>query len=468
MITPAPSSGLNAIWMPLLSGVALLVGLVAILLARSALENQARSVPRPESADASQAVREAPSPDAKLNAPAAEYRSNVVLPREPAPLSVDSLTQELDQLALHLDSRYPNSAEAVHVVAMLKAQTRQYAQAQERWRQCMALDPKQERYYVNSAAVAMERGDYELALTILQDAQKRGFQSLDIVHHLALSLQGLGQSEGVIGLMENSLQRYPDIAADWLILGQAYLDTGAWDKAEESLRKALSLGLNSPAVYVALGNACARSGKKEEAAIHLKTYAAMKAKDTLTGTQRYESLSTQELKQTAMTILIEAAVVTYRNKDLLQTERLLSRRVAIDPKDIQGLRALADFYFKTKSLANERVVRERIVEWHPVAFRDFLDLAKVHAQMGQSEGAEAVLKQAMATFPNSVEPYAALAQFCMDQNRSEPARWYAQQSLECAPSSEGFRFLAAICDKMNDLAGAAQARKLAQEWESRK
>ena len=118
-------------------------------------------------------------------------------------------------------------------------------------------------------------------------------------------------------------------------------------------------------------------------------------------------------------------------------------------------------------LAEERLVRERIIEVGSDRFGDYIDVAKVCAQMGDRESAEANLKLAMALYPQAVEPYAALSQMQLESGRLESAKWYAQQSLERQPSAEGFRFLASICNQQQDALGEAEALRLAKQLEKK-
>ena len=77
-------------------------------------------------------------------------------------------------------------------------------------------------------------------------------------------------------------------------------------------------------------------------------------------------------------------------------------------------------------LAEERAVRERIIELNPGAFNHYLNLAKVSAQLGDLESAEATLKMANHPFsPAAAEPYSALSQFNGEAGKLDKARWYA-------------------------------------------
>ncbi len=478
-------------WMPLLCLLASGIAVVSIVLTRGALEGQAtladrlstmqqeleRAKSRSEStplgekqsgekqaaekkAVESKSVASQPNP-----APIAPSVPSIRLVREPVEISADDLQAELEQAVSDLRNQFPKLPDALHVAAMMKAQTRQYSEAKELWQECIRLAPKQEIYCVNLASIAMEIGDNQLAIRALDEGEAQGFESFDFRHHRAIALAKLGRYEESIATIQKAMLKSQNDSSNWILLGQAQLELGKPAEAEASFRKALELGAASPSVFVGLGNACARQGNRLEAAKHLKTYTELMNRDKLSGQERYQVLSEKEIRKTATTVFTEAATVYFRQKDNLQTERLLMRCVALAPKDMSGLRALADLYFKTKMLAEERVVRERILELGQPQFRDLVDLAKICSQLQDNKSAEAALKMAMTLNPSAIEPYATLSQFHLQAGDLSKARWYAQQSIERQPTAEGFRFLASICQKQKDEIGASQALKLAQQLE---
>ena len=464
------------VWIPaLISLMALGTAAYALVLVRTTMESQASLL------EVQEELRQAVSDSKMATQPTiplenltkfekrstALIRPTVLIPLEGAKDSAESIQMEMEQVVASLQSQYPKLPDALHVVAMMKAQTRKFAEAQELWQQCIRLAPQQELYYVNLASVAMEQGNNELALNTMRQGVALGFDSFDVMHHFALALSNLGLYDETIQVIERSLKKFPTAASHWLLLGQAQLEQEKNSDAELSFRKALNMGANSPGVYVGLGNACVRQGKRDEGATYLKTFAQLKSQDKLSGQERYQILSDQEIKQTASTVFTEAATVYFRQKEPLHTERLLLRCVALAPKSQSPLRALADFYFKSKLLAEERVVRGRILELGTDLFSDYIDLAKVCAQMEDRESVEATLKLAMTLYPQSIEPYAALSQVFLEAGKLDKARWFAQQSIERGPSADGFRFLAAICEKQHDTQAAAEALRLAKQLEAK-
>ncbi len=357
-----------------------------------------------------------------------------------------------------LRQAFPNLPEALHVAAMLKSQIRQSEEAETLWQKCIELDPKQVAYYVNLAAIAMDRGDSQLAVDTSRRAIDAGVASADVYHHLAVALTKLGQSEEAEEVIQKALTVFPESAAYWLVLGQAQLKAGKAAEAEASLRKAIELGAGTASAYFSLGNACARLGKQEEAAKYRELFTELKSTAPMDKQRRFQILSTAESRRTAVTILCEAAVVHLQQRDSLQSERLLHRAIALDPSSPVPCHLLADLYRQAGMIAEARVVWNRLVEIEPFQLGNYLMLAQSSAQLGERETAEAALKLAVAIRPEAVEGYATLAQFYMEDGKAGEARWFAQEAIRRQPSAAGYEFLASACRMMGDEAGAEAAQ----------
>jgi Flp pilus assembly protein TadD len=264
---------------------------------------------------------EAPSVAAPAPArPPAPREPTIVLASIPVPASADQLKQESAFVAAALRERFPSLAQALHVVAMLHAQLRQSAEAEKLWRKCMELDPTNETYYVNVAAVAMDRGGSETAVETLERAIAAGCASRDIDYHLALGLMNLGRCDEAKAVMQKTLATYPNSSPCWVVLGQVQLKLGEAAEAEVSLRKSMNLGPPSASLYFALANACARQGKNDEAAKFRTLFNDLKGKQPVAAPERFQVLTTAEARRTAVAIHCEAATVHAWHGDFLEAE----------------------------------------------------------------------------------------------------------------------------------------------------
>ncbi|MCI0357620.1 MAG: tetratricopeptide repeat protein, partial [Planctomycetaceae bacterium] len=394
-------------------------------------------------------------------------RPTITLAASAVPGTAESLQLEAENVAGELLARYPDLPDALHVGALLRARLRQTEQAQQLWKRCVELAPQTDQYRVNLAAIAMDRGNNELAAEALEPAVAAGRYTPDVTHHLAVALSNLGRNEEAEQLVVKAAGRHPLSAAHWLVLGQARLKLGKLAEADNDLRKALELGSRSPDLYFALANVCARQGKNDEAAALRQKFAELKAKEPLSAQERYQVLSTAEARQTALAVMIEAATVHARQKDSQEAERLLLRAIALDPGHVPACKALADLYESEGLLPEQRVVYERLVQIEPLNVANYGTLADLAAQLGEPAAAEAALKQAISVEPDLAAAYTTLAQFYLQEGKPSKARWYAQEALRRSETAQGYVLLATTCRLLGDEATAAAALVKAKELEGK-
>lgn len=444
----------------------LLIGAAAgvmVWLAISSLDSD----PQPASATAAATANAVETPAANSLVAPMRPQSAIALPTVAVPATAEQLKQEAIDTAGELRARYPNFAEALHVDAVLHAQLRQTAEAEKLWRRCIELAPNHTPYYVNLATIAIDRGNSELAVETLQPLVDGGNASPDVLHHYGVALNNLGRCAEAEQAVSQVLAAHPGSASHWIVMGQAQLKQGKAAEAEQSLRKALDLGAQTARVYFSLANACARQKKQELAAEYRQRFSELSADEPLQAQERFQILTEAESRRTAVTILTEAAIVHRMQRDTLETERLLLRAIALDPASSPSCHALAALYHEEGLLPEEREVRKRLVEIEPHRFESYLNLAKVSAQLGETERAEAALKLAIAIHPSEAVGYASLAEFYLEQSRAEKARWFAQEALRRAPQAAGYRLLADACRRMGDAASADAALAKARELEHR-
>ncbi len=424
--------------------------------------------PGPGGAPSANSLPAGPQPSPSKPAESPGQRSpgaTIRLSATPLALPAEQLQRETEEVGSQLLARFPELPEALHVAALMHAQLRQTAQAQKLWQRCVELMPRNDQYRINLAAIAMDHGDYDLAVAALQPAIERGSTSPEVSHHLGMALSQLGRGEEAEQILSASLQRHPQSTAHWLVLGQAQLKSGKASEAETSLRQALALGLESSDLYFALGNACAQLGKREEAAEFHQQFALRQAAQPLAAQERFQVLSTAEARRTAVTIMVEAATVHAWQQDSLEAERLLLRALAIDPSSLASCRKLAEIYKEAGLVAEQRAAVLRLVEIDPHNLIHYLELAQLEARLDEPEAAEAALKMAISVAPDNAAPYTTLARFCLQEKQTKKARWYAQEAVRRNPTPEGYVLLASICRLVSDEptaeAALAEAQRLA-------
>ena len=378
-------------------------------------------------------------------------------------LSVEQMQQEAEQVVNQLEKRLPDRADSLHVAALFYAQTRQTEAALQRWARCIVLSPKDEIYYVNLAAIAMDRGENELALSTLQKARDLGFSSDGVMHHWGLALSAAGRLDEAIAVVEKLANENPADASAWYLLGKMQLETGAVDSAIRSLETSLGSSAANAGAYLALGQAYNRRGEKDKAAEFLTLYREKQADKEGSTLARFDAISTSEMRGTIVSVLIEAANLLMLSDDSFEGERLLLRALAIEPRSLAAAQKLANLYFRKKMLPEEAILREKILELAPHTFGNYVDLAKVYAQLQDMPTAEAIIKLAITMRPQAVEGYATLAELHLQLKNLAEARWYAEQAILRQQRVEGYQLLAAICEAQDDTAAKQKALQQAEQ-----
>lgn len=388
--------------------------------------------------------------------------ASIFLPTTAAVATAETLEQEAERVANGLVELLPDNANALHVLAILKAQLHKTSEAAELWKRCLELDPEAEPYYLNFAAVAIERGENQLAIDTLRAAAAHGIESPEINHHLGIALNSVGQSAEAAAVAQETLDKQPNAGAHWFILGRAQLQQGLFADAEVSLKRALELGSQSKELYFALFNACMRQGKKAEALEFKQGYDAFK-EVKLDLDERYKILSEAEARRICVSILAEAAALYHALDDLPMTEHLLLRILALEPKSLSACKELAEIYDQRGELANEIVIRQRIIQLDPSDLLHYLMLAKTQVRAGAPLQAEAQIKLAISLAPHIVTGYAAMAEFQMELDQPQTAQWYVEQALRLQPTVPGFKLLADALAAQGKVAESQVALDMAKQ-----
>ncbi len=415
----------------------------------------------PQSVDTKESDPAKPSP-----APAVRNPS-VSLPSIAVSGTADGFDNEALAAAQALADRYPNRAEALHVLALLQAQIRHSAEADRLWRRCVELAPGQDIYLTNLAANAINRGDSEGAIEVLEKIVAGGRASPDALHNLAASLMNVGRLEEALKVIEEATARATGSPAHWLLLGQIQLKLGLAEKAEESTRKAIAIGGETPTSVFTLASALARLGKKEEAAEYRKRHTELSKREPISADNRYQVLSEAESRRNLITVLVEGGAIYGKTGDLLKAESMLLRALALEPRELSAAIALADLYVANNMYAEERVVRRRILELNPNDFDAYLRLAKACVSANDVEAGIGVLKNALALAPDRVEVYASLAQVYLSNKQADKALFYAQEAVARQPSREGYQFVANVWKTLGNAKEAAAAEAKIAELSTR-
>jgi tetratricopeptide (TPR) repeat protein len=108
--------------------------------------------------------------------------------------------------------------------------------------------------FIEEGKKALEARTFPEALKQFEKAKIIDPENRQIPYLIALALEGSGNYAGAIPLLEAATQRNPDNAIYRAALGEAYMKTGANDKAIVAFESALVIESSLSTVYLNLGN----------------------------------------------------------------------------------------------------------------------------------------------------------------------------------------------------------------------
>jgi tetratricopeptide (TPR) repeat protein len=392
---------------------------------------------------------------------------SIELPSAPVEVPAEELRKELLDMSNELLARFPHVPEALHVTALLYADLQEPVDAQELWKQCIQLQPQEPGPYVGLAAAAMELGQDESAVAILQQAQAAGCQSPEIYHKLGEALTKLGRLDEAAIVGAEGLERFPHAPDNWL---QPQLQLDRFAEAESSLKRAVAEGCQSGEVLFGLATACARQGKDEEAAKLRAEFARAKSGQDDGAPLPFQARYDIELRRIAVAALVGAGAVFGHHGDPTRAEQLNLRAFQLDPTSAAIGTELVSLYRGQKRIADARLVQRRLMELEPQVVFHHVNYATLSAHVGDAQAAETEFKQAIAMRPDLAIGYTGLAQLYLQQGNLPQARWFAEAAQRQQPSGpdEAVRtclVLAAACQQQGDSTAAetalAKARQIA-------
>jgi tetratricopeptide (TPR) repeat protein len=138
--------------------------------------------------------------------------------------------------------RNPKSVGAATMIAMLLEQQKRIPEAEKQYEQALAIDGRAAVAANNLAwiYVASNR-KLDEALQLAQTAQQLLPDEPNVNDTLGWIYYQKKMASQAISHLENSVEKSPNDPTHHFHLGMAYVETGAWDKARQSLKRAFAL-----------------------------------------------------------------------------------------------------------------------------------------------------------------------------------------------------------------------------------
>jgi tetratricopeptide (TPR) repeat protein len=336
-------------------------------------------------------------------------------------------------------------------------QTQQYERAISAYERCAHLDDRSARVTYKLALARFRARDIDAAIAALKDTLRLDERSVDAQYLLGVCLREQGHVVDAIKALEKTVALSPGLVpareeladlygelerhgqeldqlqviagldrghvARQIALGMAQARAGHWDLAVLTLGGALELSPNEPAIYGALGRVWLERPREDRA---------------------FLGKARQALERVASSPAASSEVLTLYGRALLQAgdvegaEHALEQAARRFPIDPQSLVLLASTSERQNHLAP---AREALIQYGALTGNegDFasraMRIASLSVRLNDPATAVSWLTKAIASSPNDIRLFAALADAQLHNGDRESARATAARGLEKDPNN---------------------------------
>ncbi|MGE5235468.1 MAG: tetratricopeptide repeat protein [Acidobacteriota bacterium] len=285
----------------------------------------------------------------------------------------------------------------------MRLEASEIGQGLELLREAVAADPTDPEVTEEYGLALADVGLSDQAVEQLQKVKPlspAGEATLGII--LAQSARDGAQLDRAVLHLRQGLTAFPQGQQARLTLVQALLRLGRGDVAWDALQPLLSDRPGDPRLELMAGQALRAGGKYDEAIAYLK-----------------RASEDPDLHQRATLELVETLAAAGKNREAAD---LLGGFLNTEGATLTGLSRWATLLARAGERAKAKSVLDDVLAKDP-KFRDALLLkALLDAMDGDSEGAEALYRRALAVDPDDVEASLGLIRVLVDQRRFQEAR----------------------------------------------
>jgi tetratricopeptide (TPR) repeat protein len=222
-------------------------------------------------------------------------------------------------------------------------------------------------------------------------------------------LRGLAKPREALAALEKAVKISPNSAENHHLLGQAYQHLKQYEQARQSYMTALRINPNYTEACYGIVSACARLGRKEEAAKYRKKFEEMKVREW----QTFPDGRDYVLHQRLLVQSRHRASKTHTNAGIVYYER--------------GRRQTAEKHWL------------RAAELDPANTGCREELATLYQQNGRNEEALQICEQLIRIAPGNPQYHMCAGTLLTRMNRIEEALLAVRRAIKLEPDNATFR-----------------------------
>jgi len=390
------------------------------------------------------------------------------LTAEALPPTPEAMKAEALAVARRVVEEFPTSAEAMSLIGTLYFSLNEITEATQWWQKCLAQDPQRADAYDGLASIAYTQGEHDKALELWHKAQEYSPDVPGVYMAPAKALLQMGKAQEVVVTLEKERRLSPNSFECRLLLGQAYSQLKEYAKAEENYRKAVEIRPSDSRPHYGLGSVYARLGQSDRARECMERFTESRDREEKAAAVFWRSADDRLSLILAQTHVDAGRFYAVRQR-LKAAEEHWQRAAAIDPKNRQCRRALADLYRLSGRLPEALALFEQLRQVDPDNPAYHLGTGALLASLRRFDAAEEALRKGLELAPHQPSGYHALAQFLLSRNQKLPeAQALAEKLVVLAPAAPNYRLLGEACRRNGDLPGARAALRRALDLEAEK
>ncbi|MHC4698810.1 MAG: tetratricopeptide repeat protein, partial [Planctomycetota bacterium] len=249
------------------------------------------------------------------------------------------------------------------------------------------------------------------------------------------------------------------------LLGQAYRQSGAYEKAKTCYEAALRIHPNVAEAYFGLFTVCTRLGQKDQADQYREKFQEHRAKIVEAVADRHEAYDDLLVtRQRVGHIFTDVGRYYGAQGDMPKAEELWRRAAILDPKNARCRRQLTALYESASRDREALQVYEELCGIEPENVLFYAHRGVLNTRLKRLDAAEKAFRKMIQIAPQRPEGYSGLAQLHVRRNANvREAKTCAARAVELAPTAKNYSILGIVCQKGGDRPGALAAWKRAVE-----
>ena len=391
----------------------------------------------------------------------------IELAAEKAKPEIAPLLREINTVALDVIEAYPESPEALDVMARLDYRFGESQEAINYWTLAIELNPQFCPAHHSIGLLYLEIGEHAKAAGYFRKALELEPGSPAFSVDLAQALLASGQAEEGIEILKANLKLHPKAVATLAMLGHGYLQIRDYATAKQYFLQVIEMAPDYTNAYDGLTRACANLKEDELAKQYADKLKQLKAQDSETHRSSLKAFDDVENVKSVMSEIYTAAANVHLHHDLPQpAEAYLKRALELTPTCIPANEVLTWLYQIQGRKEDAVRALQALLKAAPDRAAVHVTCAELCAEMGWDDDAEVSYRKAMDLTPQKAGGYLNLARFLIQKRRKpEEAKTLAQQAVDMEPNGQSYYWLAAACQLNNDKPGALAAIERAAQLE---